>query len=142
MMRNWFILFATTFTITTLVVSISTLFVPLMSEFDYKYVFHLAISSTLLSLYIHLIYKIPIQSNLVNILLDVTVILAIVYITGYYVHLYPNHIYSFILVFVLVIVIYSIITLIYHFILTKEAEQMNGKIEEWRNKHVGNQPYK
>lgn len=136
MMRSWFILFATTFTMTTLVVSLTTWIIPEMDAFDNQYVILLAVSSALLSLCLELLQKLSIKSVILNILLDITVIFLIVFLTGVFIQLYPIQLYYFMLILILVIVIYIIITLIYHLILTKEAEDMNKKITDWRNKHA------
>jgi len=141
-MRDWFILFATTFTMTTLIVCLTTWIIPNMDGFDSRYVIMLAISSALLSLCINFFNRLSIESLPLNILLDITVVFTIVFSTGAMIRLYPMQLEYFILILVLVIVIYFIITLIYHFILTKEAEDMNGKIADWRDKHVDSKSLK
>lgn len=136
MMRNWFILFVTTFTIATLTISFTTWLIPDMNQFDNNYVILLAISSALLSLCLSLLNKLSIENTALNIFLDISVIFTIVFFTGLMIHLYAVTLENSILILGLVIVIYIIITLIYHFILTKEAQDMNRKITDWRNKHV------
>lgn len=136
MMRNWFILFTTTFTITTLILTITTWFIPNVSAFSSQYIILLAISSALISLFMVLFNRLPIEHIVLNILIDITFIFSIVYFTGMIINLIPMDLFNFILVLSLVILIYIIITLIYMFILKKEAEDMNKKISHWRNNHV------
>lgn len=135
-MRDWFILFATTFTITTLIVSVSSWLISDMQSFDNQYILFLAISSALLALCLHLFRKLTIESYLLTIILDLVIIFTVVFMSGVMTQLYPLHIEPAVITFVLVVIIYFIITLIYHFILTKEAEDMTEKINEWRKKHV------
>src|SRR5699024_11125912 len=101
--------------ITTLIVNMTSVLFPIMDGFDQRYVLHLTITSAVLSLYMNIIYKMPIENYIVNIVLDLIVIFSIVYIAGYYIHLYPIHLSSVALVLSLVNVIYAIITMIYHF---------------------------
>lgn len=136
MMRSWFILFTTTFTITTLIVTLATWLIPVMNKFDIRYVMLLAISSALLSLILNWFEQLPIENSVLNILLDVSVIFTIVFSTGAIIQVYPVRLSSFVIVLILVLIVYMIITLIYLFILTKEAENMNKKITVWRSKHV------
>ncbi len=136
MMRDWFILFATTFTITTLTVSVSSWLISDMQVFGNQYILFLAISSALLALCLNLFHKLSIESYLLTIVLDLAIIFTIVFTSGVMLQLYPLHIEPAVITFVLVVIIYFIITLIYHFILMKEAEDMTKKITDWRNKHV------
>lgn len=136
MMREWFILFATTFTITTLTVSVSTWMFDNMQAFDNHYVLFHAFASALLAFCLNLFRKLTIGSYLLTIVLDLAIIFTIVFMSGVMVQLYPLHFEPAVITFVLVVIIYFIITLIYHFILIKEAEDMTKKITEWRNKHV------
>lgn len=135
-MRNWFILFATTFTITTLTVTITTWLLPTMNEFDSRYVIMLAISSALLSLCLILLHALLLESLMLQIVLDITAIFTIVFLTGVMIGLYAIELDKIILILLLVIVIYIIISFIYHAILTKEAENMNRKIADWRDQHA------
>lgn len=137
-MRNWFILFTTTFTITTLVLSLTTWLLPDMHIFDSKYVILLVISSALISFFMGLINQYSIENLMLNFLLDISLIFIIVYSTGIVIRLIPFDIAYFILTLLLVIIIYIIITLIYLFILKKEAEVMNKRLKEWRNRRVDN----
>lgn len=141
-MRNWFILFATTFTITTLVITFATLFIPYVPAFDTKYVVLLAITSALISLFITFMNRLPIEHIILSVFIDITFIFFVVYGTGIVIDLIPIHLFNFIFVLSLVIIIYIIITLIYMFILKKEAEDMNKKISHWRKKHVESEPVK
>jgi len=136
MMRNWFILFATTFTITTIVLTITTWLVPFMSPFDSRYIIFQAIASALISLFILLFNHFPIEHIAVQMLIDILSIFIIVYVTGMIINLIPLNFLSFILTLSLVVTMYIIITLIYLFILKKEAEDMNEKISQWRKKHA------
>lgn len=135
-MRNWFILFTTTFTISTLILGLTTWIFTEMQQFDIRYVVLMAISSALLSLFIHLFSKLPIENVMLSISLDIIVIFVIVFFTGIAIKLYAINWENILFVLVLTIVIYAIITIIYLFILIREAESMNGKIMNWRKKHV------
>ncbi len=134
-MRNWFILFTTTFTITTLILAIATSLFN-MEAFNSQYVLLLAIISALLSLFMNMHNKIIIENVFLNALLDIIVIFIIVFTTSIIMGLHQVDFINIVISLSLVIIIYIIITLIYLFILTKEAEDMNKKISEWRNKHV------
>ena len=136
MMRDWFILFATTFTITTLTVSVSTWLFDNLQGFDNHYVLFLAFVSALLAFCLNLFRKLSIESYLLTIVLDLAIIFTIVFMSGVLIQLYPLHIEPAVITFVLVVIIYFIISLIYHFVLMKEAEDMTKKITDWRNKHV------
>jgi len=142
MMRNWFILFATTFTITTLTLTSTTWFLPNMSAFNSRYIILLFISSALISLFILIVNRLPFENIILSIFMDITFIFAVVYGTGASIKLIPVDLFNFILVLSLVIIIYIIITLIYMFILKKEAEDMNEKISKWRRKYVESKPFK
>lgn len=142
MMRNWFILFATTFTITTLFLTMTTWFFPNMAAFNSQYVILLFFSSALISLFIIWFNQLPIDNIVLSIFIDVMFIFAIVYGTGIVIKLIPVDLFNFILVLSLVIIIYVMITLIYMSILKREAEDMNEKISKWRNKHAESKPFK
>ena len=142
MMRNWFILFATNFTTTTLILTMTTWFFPNMSAFNSQYIILLFISSALISLFIILFNQLPIDNIVLSIFIDVIFIFAIVYGTGIVIKLIPVDLFNFILVLSLVIIIYIMITLIYMSILKKEAEDMNEKISKWRKKHAESKPLK
>lgn len=142
MMRNWFILFATTFTITTLVITMTTWFIPNVTSFDTKYVLLLAISSALISFFMLLMNRIAVENIVLSIIIDIIFIFFVVYGTGIVIYLIPIDFFNFIYVLSSVIVIYIIITLIYMFILKKEAEDMNEKISHWRKKHAESDEYK
>ncbi|HLR16018.1 MAG TPA: hypothetical protein VK144_09335 [Bacillota bacterium] len=135
-MRNWFILFATTFTITTLVLTFTTYFITYMPEFNSRYIMLLAISSALISVFIIFMNRLPMHQLFLNISMDVIFIFLIVFITGFVIDLIPLTGRNLILVFVLVLIIYTIISLIYLFILKKEAEDMNEKISKWRKMYA------
>lgn len=135
-MRNWFILFATTFTITTLTLTLTTWFIPYMATFNSRYIILNAISCTLLSFLLIASKRLTIESFILSALLDISVIFTIVFSTGAIIQLYPINIANVLLTLSLVIIIYIIITFIYLFILTKEAKDMNEKITDWRNQHV------
>lgn len=136
MMRNWFILFTTTFTITTLILTITTWLLSNISAFNSQYVILLAISSALISLFLILFNRLAIEHIILSAFVDISFIFLTVYITGIIINLIPIDLFNFILVLSLVIAIYIIITLIYLFILKKEAEDMNKKISHWRKKYV------
>ena len=70
MMRNWFILFTTTFTITTLILTITTWFVPYITTFNSQYIILLAVSSALISLFMMFFNRLPIDHIVLNILID------------------------------------------------------------------------
>ena len=142
MMRNWFILFATTFTVTTLTLTITTWFFPNISAFNSRYIILLFISSALISLFIVLVNRLPIENIILSVFIDITFIFVVVYGTGASINLIPVDLFNFVLVLSLVIIIYIIITLIYMSILKKEAEDMNEKITKWRNKHAESKPFK
>ncbi len=142
MMRNWFILFATTFTITTLVITMTTWFIPYVSAFDTTYIILLAISSALISFFMILMNRLSVENIVLSIIIDITFIFFVVYGTGIVIHLIPIDLFNFIYVLSSVIVIYIIVTLIYMFILKKEAEDMNKKIINWRKNHAESEPFK
>lgn len=142
MMRNWFILFATTFTISVLSLTISTSFIASLPLFSSQYVILLAISSALISLFLLLVNRLPIENVLLTTVIDILFIFIIVYGTGIIINFIPITLIKVIIVLALVIVIYILITLIYMFILKKEAEDMNKKILQWRHKHVESESYK
>lgn len=130
-MRNWFVLFSTTFTMTILVlVNVNS------GGFDNQYILLLAMLSALLSFYSNMSNKLQIKSSLLHALLDIFIITAIVYAATVIILNQSINLSSFIFTLLVVIVIYYIIKLIYFFILTKEAENMNKKIKNWRKKHV------
>lgn len=134
-MRNWFILFTTTFTITTLILAVATSLLNI-GAFNSQYVLLMAIISALLALFMNMPKKIKIENMFLNALLDIVFIFIIVFTISIVIGLHQIDLINFIISLSLVIIIYIIITLIYLFILTKEAEDMNKKIREWRNKHV------
>lgn len=136
MMRNWFILFATSFTITTLVLSVITWLIPDIAQFDSRYVVLVAITSAILSVFMHLFNQLAIENIFLNIAIDIIFIFTVVFVTGIIIQLYKMTLGNFVLILLLVIFIYAIITLIYLFILKVEAENMNEKIANWRDKHV------
>lgn len=135
-MRNWFILFTTTFTITTLILAVTTWLVRHMPAISNQYIILLAISSALISLFIVWFNRFSIDHMIIRVTLDIFFIFAIVYGTGLVIQLIPLEIFNFVLVLALVIIIYIIITLIYMFILGKETENMNKKILNWRENHA------
>lgn len=136
MMRKWFILFTTTFTITILIVSIANVFINNIQTFDIQYIIIHACLSALLALSLNVLDRMPIEHYILKVLLDITVIFIIVYLIGFQLYSYSINFSSIMITFGLVVIIYFIVTLIYHFILTKEAEEMSEKISEWRDKHV------
>lgn len=142
MMRNWFILFATTFTITTLTLTITTWFVPYISTFNSQYIILLFISSVLISFYVLLFNQFPIDNIFLSIFIDIMLIFVIVYGTGIVIKSIPVDLFNFFLVLSLVIVIYIVIMLIYMSILKKESEDMNEKISKWRKKNAGSKTSK
>lgn len=142
MMRNWFILFTTVFTITTLILTITTWFIPDIARFSSHYIILLAVSSSLISFVIIFSSKLPIENIFFSMLIDISSIFLIVFLTGITIKLIPIDLMNFILVLSLVVIIYIIISLIYLSVLTKEAENMNKKILEWRKKHVMSESYK
>lgn len=135
-MRSWFILFTTTFTITTLVLALTSLANPYMVGFDNRYVVFIAITSALLSLFIIMTSKLQRENFFITAIIDILFIFTIVFSTSVIIGIHPISVENVLLTSLLVIFIYIIITLIYYFILTKEAEDMNKKINEWRKKHV------
>lgn len=142
MMRNWFILFATSFTITTLVLSVITWLIPDMAQFDNRYVVLVAITSAVLSVFMHLFNQLAIESVALNILIDIIFIFTIVFLTGIIIQLYEMTLGNIVFIMLLVIFIYTVITLIYLFILKIETENMNEKIADWRGKHVDSKKLK
>lgn len=134
-MRNWFILFTTTFTITTLILAVTTSLLN-MASFDSRYVLLLAFLSLILSLFMKMPSRLKIESLFLTILLDITIIFIIIFTTSVILGLHQIDLTNFIITLSLVIIIYIIIRLIYLFILTKEAKDMNEKINDWRSKHV------
>lgn len=139
MMRNWFVLFATTFTITTIILTIATYFIKYIPEFDSRYIILLAISSALISFVIICMNRLPIHQLFLSISIDIILIFSIVFITGFVIDLIPLTSRNIMLVFALVLIIYTIITLIYLFILKKEAEDMNEKISKWRKMYAASE---
>lgn len=137
-MRNWFVLFATTFTITTLTIAIHSTFLPQLPEFNNQYIVLLAISSALCTFYIFWTNRLQIQHVVLKIFMDIIGLSLIVYVIGILIQFVPSKGLYYITVLSLVAVIYFIITLIYMFILQKETKQMNAKISEWRKKNVEN----
>ncbi|HLR42663.1 MAG TPA: hypothetical protein VK067_05385 [Pseudogracilibacillus sp.] len=135
-MRNWFILFATSFTITTLVLSVITWLIPDMTQFDNRYVVLVAITSAVLSIFMHVFNQLAIENIFLNIVIDIVFIFTVVFVTGIIIQLYKVTLGNFLLILFLVIFIYTVITLIYLFILKIETENMNEKIANWRDKHV------
>ena len=135
-MRNWFILFTTTFTMTTLILTLTTVLLPIIGEFNSQYVLFLAISSALLSFFLNLFNKLPIDNFIVGVFIDISFIFIIVYSTGLVIRLHPFEIISFLVTLFLVIIIYIVISLIYLFILTKEADDMNKIINNWRDENA------
>lgn len=136
MMRNWFILFTTTFTITTLVLALTSLSIPDMAGFDNSYVVLIAITSALLSLFMNVTSKLQRENMIFTVSIDIIFIFTIVFSSSVIIGIHPISLSNVILTALLVIFIYIIITLIYFFLLTKEAKDMNRKIIEWRKKHV------
>jgi len=136
-MRNWFVLFTTTFTITTLVLAV-TISLLHLEAFDGRYVLMLAVISALISLFMFmdLSSRLQIQSLFLTVLLDISCIFTVVFVTSVIIGLHSINLINFMITLSLVIIIYIIITLIYLFILTKEAEDMNKKIKDWRDKYV------
>lgn len=141
-MRNWFILFATSFTITTLVLSVITWLIPDIAQFDSRYVVLVAITSAILSVFMHLFNQLAIENIFLNIAIDIIFIFTVVFVTGIIIQLYKMTLGNFVLILLLVIFIYAIITLIYLFILKIETENMNEKIADWRDKHVDSKEFK
>lgn len=135
MMRNWFILFTTTFTMTILILAMTTRLLNIQS-FDIRHVVLVAILSALLAVFMNLPSRLKIESLFFTVLLDITFIFTVVFGTSVIIGLHQIDLANFIITLSLVIIIYIIITLIYLFILTKEAEDMNKKINDWRNKHA------
>jgi len=107
-----------------------------MPEFNSRYIMLLAISSALISVFIIFMNRLPMHQLFLNISMDVIFIFLIVFITGFVIDLIPLTGRNLILVFVLVLIIYTIISLIYLFILKKEAEDMNEKISKWRKMYA------
>src|SRR5690625_4350584 len=142
MMRNWFILFATNFTITTLILTMTTWFFPNMAAFNSQYVILLFISSALISLFIVLFNQLHFDNIVLSIFIDVIFIFAIVYGTGIVVKLIPLDLFNFIRVLLRVMIIYIMSSLIYMSTLKKESEDMNEKISKWRKKHAESKPRK
>lgn len=135
-MRDWFILFATTFTITVLALTVTTEMIEKTTDFNAMYVQHAVISSALLSLFMRLMRKMSIQNRLLVIALDITMIFVVVFVVGYLTFSQANTSFLALLSLVLILIIYTIITLIYKFILKVETVKMNKKIKTWRDKHV------
>lgn len=134
-MRSWFI-FTTTFTITTLVLAVTTWFISDMADFNSRYVLLVAIISGLLSLFMNVTYRLQRENMILTVTTDIIIIFTVVFSAAVIIGTLPISVGNVILTFLLVVLIYIIITLIYFFILAKEADDMNKKILEWRNKHV------
>lgn len=134
--RNWFILFTTTFTITVLVLSAVTWLNHNMLPFDNRYVLAIGISSALLSLFLNVTSRLQRESILFTVITDILFIFIIVFTSTVIIGIHQINIRSAITIFLLVITIYIIITLIYLFLLRKEADNMNEKIKKWRTKNV------
>ena len=132
-MRNWFLLFATTFTITTLTLSLYSSFSPHLPEFNNQYVFLLAVSSALCTFYIFIINRLSIQHFILRTFISIIGLSFIVFFIGILIQFVPSKGIYFITILGLVTLIYLIITLIYMFILQKETKQMNRQIAKWRN---------
>src|SRR5699024_9328609 len=97
MMRNWFILFATSFTITTLVLSVITWLIPDIAEFDSRYVVLVAITSAVLSIFMHVFNQLAIENIFLNIAIDIIFIFTVVFLTGIIIQLYKMTLGNFVL---------------------------------------------
>ncbi len=136
-MRNWFILFTTTFTVTTLTIVLATWLYPnFIVSFNSDYIVMLAISSAILSSVILLLERLSLQNKFLIIATDLISIFTIVFTTGLAMRFYRFEWPLFLFILLLVILIYIIISLIYLSILKKEADEMNRKLTTWRNKNV------
>jgi len=136
MMRNWFILFTTTFTITSFILMLTTWIVPYLPTFYSSQIIFMFISSALLSLSLVLLNQLAMDNIVLSIFIDVIIIFIIVFGTGVLMKIVPVALLNAAIVLILIILIYSVITLIYMSILKKEAVDMNEKIARWRNKYV------
>src|SRR5699024_12321585 len=87
-MRNWFILFATSFTITTLVLSVITWLNPDMTQFDNRYVVLVAIPSAVLSIFMLVFNPLAIENIFLNIVIDIVYIFPVVFVPGFIIQLY------------------------------------------------------
>lgn len=134
-MRNWFILFATTFTITTLTLALHSTFLPQLPAFNHQYIVLLAISSALCTFYIFIVDRLSIHSFALKVFISIIGLSLIVFFTGVLIQFVPSKGIYFIIVLGLVTLIYFIIILIYMFILQRETKQMNEQITKWRKKH-------
>lgn len=135
-MRNFFILFATIFTMTTNIITIAFYFIPSAIDFKPEHIFINAFLSILIASYILLAQKIPLEIPILFMTLDVFVIFILVVITGYLSGFIPARLENLPLVFILVVIIYTVITLIYYFILKEETKVVNTQIKNWRNRNV------
>lgn len=141
-MRNWFILFTTTFTMTTIVIAIISWATPMLGTFNNKYVLMLGISSAILSLCVLLLDKIAMDNIFIMTVVDITVIFSVVFLSGLLIKVYPLSWQYFFIVLLLVVVIYAFIICIYQSILVKESEAMNKQIKDWRWKNVDSNRFK
>src|SRR5690625_1694482 len=116
-MRNWFVLFTTTFTITTLVLAVAISLLHL-EAFDIRYVLMLAIISALISLFMFmdLPSRLQIQSLFLTVLLDIAFIFTIVFATSVIIGIHSIHLINFMITLSLVIIIYIMIYFIFFFI--------------------------
>lgn len=137
-MRNWFILFATTFTITTLILALHSTFLPQLPEFNNQYIVLLAISSALCTFYIFIVDRLPVDHFILKAFISIIGLSLIVFFIGMLIQFVPTKVIYFITILGLVTLIYFIITLIYMFILQKETKQMNEQIAKWRSKQGKN----
>lgn len=133
-MRNWFILFATTFTITTLTLTLYSSILPQLPAFNSQYIVLLAISSAFCTFYIIAVNRLSIQHFILRTLIHIIGLSLIVFFIGLLIQFVPYKAIYFMIILALVTLIYLVITLIYMFILQKETKQMNEQIAEWRNK--------
>lgn len=136
MMRNWFILFTTTFTVTILILTIIMQFSSYIPVYNSQYILVQAILSLIISAFIILFNRLPIENIFLNILLDISFIFLVVFSAGIIINLFTFNFLNLSIVLSQVIIIYIIISLIYLFILKREAKDMNKKILHWRKKHV------
>lgn len=133
-MRNWYILFTSTFTVTTLTVILATWIFPFFSlRFSSEYIATLAVFSALLSLIMLLLERLSIKNAFLSILVDIAVIFTLIFTTGLLMQFYTFDLRLFFFLLALVIFIYLFISLIYLFVLTKEANEMNQKLTTLRN---------
>src|SRR5699024_4205626 len=106
------------------------------------YVFLVAITSALLSVFMQVFNQLAIENIFLNIAIDIIFIFTVVFLTGIIIQLYKITLGNILLTMLLVIFIYTVITLIYLFILKIETENMNEKIADWRDKHVDSKKLK